>query len=135
MSTIIDRRTIKTNKEDFGYGTKSVEYQQQKLSLRSYHIIWFMVGLIDAVLGFRFVFEALSANPSGFAQFIYAVSYPFAEPFRSLFGVTNVMNYAFFDWSVLVAIVVYLLIGYGLVQLVKIINPSTTENIHHKMVV
>lgn len=136
MSIFIDRRTIRTNKEDFGYGTRRYEYQQQRATIRSHHIIWFIVGLIDAVLGFRFIFEVFGANPySGFAQFIYSISYPFMQPFRSLFGVTNVANYSYFDWSVLIAIVVYLLIGYGLVQLLRIVNPSTTEDIHHRMVV
>jgi uncharacterized protein YggT (Ycf19 family) len=136
MSTIIDRRTIRTNREDFGYGASHSEYQQQKATIRSYHVIWFVVGLIDALLGFRFVFEALGANPfSGFAQFVYNVSYIFAVPFRTLFGITNVANYAYFDWSILVAIAVYLLIGFGLVQLLRIISPTAPGDARHRMVV
>jgi len=135
MSVIIDRRTIRPNREDFGYGTGSQEYNQTKKIVRSYNIIWFIVGFIDALLGFRFVFEILGANPyNEFTQLVYTLSYPFAQPFRSIFGITTVAN-SYFDWSVLLAIVVYLLIGYGLVQLLRIINPITRDDMHHRMVV
>ncbi len=128
-----DRRIIRTNKEDFGYGSTKSEYKQQKAVVRSYNIVWFLVGLIDAALGFRFVFEILGANPaSGFTQLVYALSYPFAMPFRSIFGVTSVAG-SFFDWSLLVAMVVYLLTGYGLIQLLRIIKPVTTEEANHKV--
>ena len=106
-------------------------YQQKKAVYRSYHIIWFIVGLIVALLGFRFVFELLAANPANsFVQMIYTLSYPFAGPFRTIFGVTNVA-YSLFDWSILVAIVVYVLIGYALVQLLRIIRPVTPQEVNH----
>ncbi|HSX09884.1 MAG TPA: hypothetical protein VLF93_07040 [Candidatus Saccharimonadales bacterium] len=130
---IEDRRIIRTNREDYGYGTAPREYQQQKAVVRSYNIIWFIVGLIDAVLGFRFVFEILGANPaSGFTQLIYGLSYPFAAPFQSIFGVTVIAR-SFFDWSLLVAIAVYLLIGYGLIQVLRIVKPVTTEEANHRV--
>lgn len=136
MSTIIDRRTIRTNKEDYGYGTSPrTEYNETKSILRSYNLIWFIVGFINVVLVFRFFFELLGANPyNAFTQFIYALSYPFAAPFRSIFGVTNVAT-AYFDWSILVAIIVYLLIGYGLVQLLRIAKPVTRDDPNQRMVV
>jgi len=136
MNTIIDRRTVRINKEDFGYGIKHSEYQQQKITIRSYHVIWFIISLIDTLLGFRFIFEALGANPySGFAQFIYSASYVFEQPFKTLFGITSVTNYAYFDWSVLVALIAYLLIGVGLIQLLKIISPNASGDVRHRIVV
>jgi uncharacterized protein YggT (Ycf19 family) len=135
MSIVIDRRTIRPNREDFGYGTGSHEYNQTKRIVRSYNIIWFIVGFIDALLGFRFVFEILGANPyNEFTQLVYTLSYPVAQPFRSIFGITSVAN-SYFDWSVLLAMIVYLLIGYGLVQLLRIINPITRDDMHHRMVI
>ena len=135
MSTIIDHRTIRTNKEDYGYGRTPREYNETKSILRSYNLIWFVAGFINVLLGFRFFFELLGANPyNGFTQFIYALSYPFAAPFRSIFGVTNIAT-AYFDWSILVAIVVYLLVGYGLIQLLRIIKPITRNDPNHRMVV
>jgi uncharacterized protein YggT (Ycf19 family) len=108
-------------------------YQETKTVARSYNFIWFIVGIIEALLGFRFVFEMAGANPgSPFVQFIYAVSYPFSQPFHSIFGVTVVAN-SFFDWSLLVAIMVYWLIGFGLVQLLRIMHPVTTDHVRHRV--
>jgi len=130
---IEERKIVHTNKQDFGYGTTHREYQQEKAVVRSYHIVWFFVGLIVALLGFRFLFEVLGANPaSGFTQLVYTLSYPFAQPFHSIFGVTAVAN-SFFDWSLLVAIAVYILIGYGVNQLLRIVRPLTPEEINHRM--
>jgi uncharacterized protein YggT (Ycf19 family) len=106
-------------------------YHEKKAMVRSYNVIWFFVGLIDALLAFRFFFELLGANPyNAFVNLIYSISYPLAGPFRTIFGVTNAAT-ATFDWSILVAIVVYLLIGYALIQLLRIIRPMTPEDVNH----
>lgn len=108
-------------------------YQQRKAVWRSYNTIWFIVGLITALLAFRFVFELLGANPSNaFVQLIYTFSYPFAGPFQTIFGIT-VAATAVFDWSLLVAMVVYLLIGYALIQLLRIIRPVTPDDVNHRI--
>lgn len=108
-------------------------YTEKKAVIRSYNIIWFFVGLIDALLAFRFIFELLGANSfNPFVSFIYNVSYPLAGPFRTIFGVTNAAT-ATFDWSILVAIVVYLLIGYALVQLLRILRPMNPEDVNHRI--
>jgi uncharacterized protein YggT (Ycf19 family) len=130
---IEERRIIRTNREDFGYGKTAQEFREQKAVVRSYNIIWFLVGLIDVILGFRFVFEILGANTaSRFTQLVYTLSYPFAQPFRSIFGVTNVAG-SFFDWSLLLAMIVYLLVGYGLIQVLRIIKPVTTDGANHRV--
>ena len=100
-------------------------FQKKKAVFRTYHTIWFIVGIIETLLAFRFIFELLAANPaSGFTQLIYALSYPFAEPFRSIFNIT-VVSTSVFDWSLLIAAAVYLIIGYGLVQILRIVKPVT----------
>src|ERR1700722_16679953 len=135
MSIVIDRRTIRPNREDFGYGKSTQEYSETKKVVRSYNIIWFIVGFINVLLGFRFVFEILGANPyNEFTQLVYASSYIFAQPFHSIFGITTVAN-VYFDWSILLAMMVYHLIVYGLMQLLRIIKPVTRDNVHHRVVV
>ena len=111
----------------------SQQFSQKKAVWRSYNVIWFFVGLVVALLGFRFVFELLGANPgNAFVTFIYTLSYPFAGPFQTIFGITSVAS-SLFDWSILVAIVVYLLIGYALVQLLRIIRPVTRDDVNHRV--
>lgn len=99
---------------------------------RSYNIVWLIIGIIEALLIFRFVFELLGANQyNGFVQFIYTLSYPFAVPFQDIFHISAV-SYSILDWSLLVAMVVYLVIGYGINQLLKVIFP-TTPHMQHKL--
>ena len=139
-NTEVERRLEKRTENPEVYEVRDAEavdarptYHETKRVWRSYNVIWFFVGIIVALLAFRFVFELLGANPyNAFVQMIYTLSYPFAGPFQSIFGVTNVAR-STFDWSLLVAIIVYILIGYALVQLLRIIHPTTTDEIRHRV--
>ncbi len=139
-STEYERRSTRTQIPYDQYDVREPDvldvrqtYQEKKAVVRSYNIIWFFVGVIAALLAFRFVFELLAANPANaFVQFIYTFSYPFAGPFRSIFGVTNIAS-STFDWSLLVAIVVYVLIGYALILLLRIIRPMSPEDVNHRI--
>ncbi|CAN5154654.1 hypothetical protein BH09PAT3_BH09PAT3_6690 [soil metagenome] len=113
-------------------GTASVETTEvvdtgndvaRKDSIAS-RIVWFIAGVIAALLAFRFVFVLLGANSSnGFADFIYTVSHPFAAPFFGIFGYTQTYGEAKFEFSTLLAIVVYLLVAYGISKLLTIRQP------------
>ena len=84
---------------------------------RGTQIIWYVLGLLEVVLAFRFVLKLLGANPvAGFTSFIYGISYPFAAPFLSVFKITDV-NGSVFEWTTLLAILVYWLIAWGIVKL------------------
>ena len=111
------------------------EYHREKTVWRAYHTVWFVIGIIEALLAFRFLFELLAANPNNeFAQLVYGLSYPFAAPFQSIFGITSLAN-SLFDWSLIVAAAVYMLIGYGIVQMLRIIKPVHTEDTSQTVVV
>jgi hypothetical protein len=84
---------------------------------RGTQIVWYIVGLLEVLLAFRFVLKLLAANPSaGFSSFIYNVSYPFAAPFLNVFNVTKVEG-SVFEWTTLLAMFVYWLIAWGIVRL------------------
>lgn len=86
-------------------------------------IMWFIAGVIAVLLGFRFVFILLGASSgNGFANFIYTASHPFAAPFFGLFSYKQQYGTARFELSTLVAIVVYLLVAYGIVKLIDILQ-------------
>jgi uncharacterized protein YggT (Ycf19 family) len=106
------------------------DIQKKKTVIRAYHIIWFIVGVIEVLLGFRFVFEIAGANQySPFVQLVYVLSYPLAQPFQRIFGITSIQG-SVFDWSLLIAGLVYLLIGYGLVQFLRIVKPVSVSEVH-----
>lgn len=84
-------------------------------------VIWFLTGVLLVLLAFRFVFALLGANPAnGFANFIYTVSHPFVAPFFSLFNYHLLYGVSRFEIYTLVAMAVYLIIGWGLARLVTI---------------
>jgi|SRR3989304_1212990 len=107
-------------------------YAKKKFIFRAYQLIWFVLGIIEVLLAFRVVLLALGANPqAGFANFIYAVSDPFAIPFRDLFGVTVQDTYVF-EWTTFIAMAVYAVVAYGLVELFQLIKPTTPEEVERE---
>lgn len=86
-------------------------------------IINYVIGVIIAFLALRFVFELFGANAgAGVVSFIYGVSDIFMAPFVAIFQ-TNRVAGATFDWSALVAIAIYALIGWGLTALITALSP------------
>jgi hypothetical protein len=84
---------------------------------RGTQIVWYILGLIEALLAFRFVLKLLGANPlAGFSSFIYNVSHLFAMPFLSVFHMTKVEG-SIFEWTTLLAMLVYWLIAWAIVKL------------------
>lgn len=78
-------------------------------------------GIIIALVGLRFIFILLGANPNnGFAHFIYNVSRPFVQPFYGLFNYEPTFTKAHFELASLVAIIIYGLITMLLIRLVTL---------------
>lgn len=76
-------------------------------------IIYAIGGFIGVLIGLRFLFRLLGANPaSGFVQWVYDWSTPFVTPFAGIFGqeatVTGagVVTTSVFDWTALIALLV-----------------------------
>jgi len=84
-------------------------------------LVYLVGGIIIALLALRFLLALLGANPSNaFADFIYTVSHPFAEPFFGLFNYDQTLGSSRFELGTLVAIVVYALVMALLARLVTI---------------
>jgi hypothetical protein len=84
---------------------------------RGTQIVWYIAGLLEALLAFRFALKLLGANPAaGFTSFIYGITYPFAAPFLSVFKITDV-NGSVFEWTTVLAMLVYWLIALAIIKL------------------
>lgn len=77
-------------------------------------IIYLIGGIIEALVGLRFLFELLGANPdSPFVTWIYDWSTPLVAPFAGIFGQNAVITGAgavatsVFDWTAVIAFIVY----------------------------
>lgn len=86
-------------------------------------IVWFIVGVINALIAIRFVLLLLGANRSaGFVDFIYGVTSVLVAPFTGIFGEPTYGKFMF-DISSLLAIIIYSLIALGIVKLVTLSRP------------
>lgn len=84
---------------------------------RGTQIVWYVLGLVEVLLAFRFVLKLLGANAgAGFTALIYNVTYTLAAPFLNVFGITQVVGNVF-EWTTLLAMFVYWALAIGLVNL------------------
>ncbi len=93
---------------------------------RGTQVVWYILAVLEVLLAFRFVLKLLAANPAaGFSNFIYAITNPFAGPFLSVFGITKVQG-NIFEWTTLLAMLVYLLIAWAIIKLFVMSKPVST---------
>lgn len=84
-------------------------------------IIWFIFGAISIIIALRVALLLLAANQgSGFVDFIYGLGAFFAAPFFGIFSYTPVYGSSVFEISSVIAILIYLLLGWGLAKLVTL---------------
>lgn len=100
---------------------------------RGTQIVWYVLGLIEVLLAFRFVLKIFGANPgAGFTSFVYSVSRIFVLPFASVFG-TGRLEGSIFEWTTLLAIFVYGLIGWGIAKLLVMGKTVSTSEAATKL--
>lgn len=84
--------------------------------------IWFVVGVVDVGLAIRFLFKLLGgSSQAGFVRFMYDVTQPLVAPFHGIFN-TTVQGKSILEPESLVAIVIYSLIGWGLVSMARLMS-------------
>jgi YggT family protein len=102
---------------------------RRDLPVKVQNTIYLLFGILEGLLGIRFVLELLGANPAaGFAQFIYTITNPFLAPFAGLFGKTH-SGGSVLDVSILVAILVYALIAWVLVKIVWLVMGDSRRGV------
>lgn len=113
--------------------TTPLQYETKKTIFRAYQVIWYILGVLEILLLFRLFLKAVAANPSsGFTQFIYTVTEPFAGPFLGVFRIDTV-NGSVFEWTTILAMVVYFLIAYALVKIFQFIKPVSPEEVDQEV--
>lgn len=89
------------------------------------NIVWYVAGLLDALLALRFLLALLGANPANmFASFIYGISYLFVAPFFTLFRYNFHYGVSMFESYTLVAMALYAMIAYAVARLITINRPA-----------
>lgn len=122
----ITKETITTNENTNDSTAGQTKKQESSIYQTAGYLIYFIFGVLDIVLAFRFVFKLLGANPSsGFVDFIYSLSAVFIAPFTGIFNTSlakgDVVT-SVFEPATLVALIVYGLVAWGLVTLIRLIS-------------
>lgn len=96
--------------------------EKSAYNFRMAAVVWFIVGAVEIFIAARFLGKLFGASAqSAFVNFIYQVSGPMVAPFTGIFGDTGSRTNTF-ETASLVAIVVYAVIGWGLVVLIRIVT-------------
>lgn len=105
------------------------EYKTKKAIFRTYQIVWYILGVIEILLAFRIILKLIGANPfNGFTSFIYALSGPFAIPFLGVIS-PSLSGQSVMEWSSFVAMAVYAVIAWGIIELFQIIRPTNRQEV------
>ena len=119
------KETITTSKNN-----NTPEKEPSKRDATSYqtagYVVYFVFGLLEVLLAFRFAFKLFGANPStGFVDFIYNLSAIFVAPFAGIFNTSLAqgdVTTSIFDPATLVALLVYAVLAWGIVALIGVIS-------------
>ena len=125
----VTRTTSRVVTPNIGNQHPQQVYKQKKALFHTYQIIWYILGIIETLLIFRIILKVLGANPnSGFTNLIYSLSSPFAVPFQGILQISYEEGHVF-EWTTLIAMTVYAILAFGLIQLFQLIKPTTPEEV------
>lgn len=90
-------------------------------------IIYLIFGIIETLIAIRIILKLLAANPdAGFSHLLYGVTDPFVAFFENVFPVVQSRG-SVLEFSSILAIIVYALLGYVIVRLVQIFGRPNTN--------
>jgi thiamine transporter ThiT len=94
--------------------------QDGRYNFRAAAVVGLIVGVVDVLIGGSFLLKLFGASDqSSFVGLIYAVSTPLIMPFHGIFADSGSKSNVF-EPAALVAMIVYALIGWGVVVLIRI---------------
>lgn len=103
--------------DDQGASRNRDRHLRTKMVIR---IIWTVLGILEILLGIRFILKLIAANPNNaFAKFIYNISRLFVAPFASL-TISPVSDGSILEVTTLFAMAVYALLFWIIYRFVRI---------------
>ena len=97
---------------------------RDKVFLQARSAIYYILGVIEVLLIFRFLFKMMAANPaSGFVAVIYAITDALLIPYFGIFKSTTARSdgvQVILEPATLVGVIVYALIAWGIIKLIEI---------------
>ncbi|MDF2943307.1 MAG: hypothetical protein K0S01_2165 [Herbinix sp.] len=100
--------------------------KQNNKSSQSRKYIYYALGVLEVFFAFRFIFKILGASmESTFVTFIYSTTNLFLAPFNGIFRLAvseGIETKSILEPTLIIAMVVYALIAWGIVTLIDIIS-------------
>jgi uncharacterized membrane protein len=94
--------------------------EEGRYNFRAAAVVGLIVGIVDVLIAARFLLQLLGASSqSSFVNAVYAVTSPLVAPFHGIFANSG-SSANIFEPAALVAMVVYAVIGWGIVMLIRI---------------
>src|ERR1051326_915099 len=92
-------------------------------ALRLVRLIWFLLVVIESIVGLRVLFRALASREEGFVRFVYVISTPLVAPFRPIVSDQGIGQDGrrVLEVSSIIAMLLIFLVAYLLVTLIGII--------------
>ena len=131
----VDRRQETIVSQEPGYAatqhvTRDVAAEQRLQSFKANRILYTLLGILEILLGLRFVLKFIGANPdAGFSAFIYGITNIFIAPFNALLG-TPTVGGSIIEVNTLIAMAVYALLVWIIARLLAIgMDRSTSRTV------
>lgn len=84
-------------------------------------ITYFVLGILEVLLGLRLIFRLLGANEyNDFITFLYTLTHVFVGPFNGIFN-DQALGHSVFEVSTLIAMLIYALLAWGIVSLGRVL--------------
>ncbi len=107
-------KEVSTTHQDTGLKGRNTSFKVTQ-------VIWFLLGFLESTLALRFLFKLIGVNPGNpFASILYGFTNLFVAPFATLTGAPAAEGMVF-EFSTLIAMLVYALIFYAIERLVYVI--------------
>jgi len=108
--------------------------KEKKGDIKTKRIIYYILGTLEVLLGFRLIFKVLGANTeSTFVSIIYSVTSVFIAPFTGIFRTAKtagIETQSVLEPALIIAMLVYVLLAWGIVRLIDIIkNRNESETL------
>lgn len=128
MAETIERQTVEENQlgdqtEVVRTTTTTEAAAPQRATNKLIQFVYYIVGIIMALLGLRFVLQLLGASESSaFVNFIYRLTEPIVAPFYGVFQNTVAYGTSRLELESLLAMVVVLLVGWAIASLLRLLR-------------
>lgn len=128
----VDRREESVSVEQPGYVakkqvTRDVAAEQRLRSFRINRFLYTLLGILEILLGLRFILKLIAANPNTvFSTFVYGTAQFFLAPFSGLVR-TTVFGSSILEWTTLIAMLVYWLVAWILTRLISVLLDRSTS--------